>query len=283
MHQLNAGTERAEERGAHDSFLRRDGNSVTGYENRLKAHIRRLMPRSIRPHRILAGPLRGRIIVTSWHDYPAAILGRTERALLGWFERNVRLGETWLDVGAHYGYTAIALSRLVGPEGRVFAFEPMLATFGCLASTRTLNGFSQLTVLPFGLGVPENLECKRLPVVRGMVDSTIRYDLRSTEMLLVVRLDWLWDRLCDRQRRIDGIKIDVQGMETEAIRGMSTLLQEFAPKLVVEVHSGVNRGELTGLIESLGYSPAATPIEPAAGETMPKYLDDRSYYFHVRA
>ena len=90
----------------------------------LKAQIRRFMPRSVRPHRILAGRLRGYRIVTSWHDYPGAILGRTERPLLDWFDGHVRPGETWLDVGAHYGYTAIALSRLVGPQRRVFAFEP---------------------------------------------------------------------------------------------------------------------------------------------------------------
>ncbi|HEY6210465.1 MAG TPA: hypothetical protein VIW28_15495, partial [Gemmatimonadales bacterium] len=116
------------------------------------AHIRWLMPRAIRPHRILAGPLRGRTIVTSWHDYPGAILGRTERALLRWFERNVKAGETWLDAGAHYGYTAIALSELVGRSGRVFAFEPVLATAGHLARTRALNDLPQLIVVPFGLG-----------------------------------------------------------------------------------------------------------------------------------
>ena len=68
--------------------------------------------------------------MTSWHDYPAAILGRTEGALLAYFAKHASSGETWLDVGAHYGYTAIALSKLVGGNGRVFAFEPMLNTAG---------------------------------------------------------------------------------------------------------------------------------------------------------
>src|SRR2546425_11546720 len=104
----------------------------------LKRRLRFLLPRRIRPHRILRGRLRGYRIVTSWHDYPGAILGRTERPLLDWFEQNVEVGETWLDIGAHYGYTAIALSRLVGPAGRVFAFEPEIATCGHLALTRSL-------------------------------------------------------------------------------------------------------------------------------------------------
>src|SRR5260370_32759841 len=139
---------------------------------RLKELLRRFLPRAVRPHRILAGRLRGFRIVTTWHDYPAAILGTTERALLEWFEHNVQPGETWLDVGAHYGYTAIALSRLVGEGGRVFAFEPMLGTAGHLARTRNLNRFPRLSILPFGLGSTETLELCKLPTVRGMMDGT---------------------------------------------------------------------------------------------------------------
>src|SRR5437867_5167488 len=97
----------------------------------LTRRIRRFLPRFISPHSILAGPLRGARIYTSWHDYPGAILGTTERPLLEWFWRNVSPGETWIDAGAHYGYTAIALCRLVGSAGRVFAFEPVLSTAGC--------------------------------------------------------------------------------------------------------------------------------------------------------
>lgn len=61
----------------------------------------------------MSGPLRGVWLVTSWHDYLAGLTGHTERALLGWFEQHVQPGETWLDVGAHYGYTAFAIARRV--------------------------------------------------------------------------------------------------------------------------------------------------------------------------
>lgn len=245
----------------------------------VKSLLRRLMPRTIHCHRIWTGPLRGQQIVASWHNYPAAILGLTELPLLDWFSRNVHLGETWLDVGAHYGYTAIALSRLVGPQGRVFAFEPMLSTVGCLAQTRRLNDLPQLVVLPFALATPAgSLELRQLPTVRGMVDSTKR-DGQCTETILVTRLDWLWPQVCDCQERIDGIKIDVQGMEIEALRGMFDLLKAFKPKLVIEVHHGVVRNELLELVEAVGYLRRGVPIEPIGGEVEPQYVDDRSYVF----
>ena len=111
---------------------------------RLKEGLRSLLPRSLARHRILGGPLRGSAIVTSWHDYPAAILGKTELALLKWFGKNVGEGETWLDIGAHYGYTSIALCKLVGSAGHVYAFEPMLNTAGCVTRTRLLNDLAAI-------------------------------------------------------------------------------------------------------------------------------------------
>ena len=68
--------------------------------------------------------------MTSWHDYSAGLTGRTERGVLDWSGQYVRPGETWLDVGAHYGYAAFALARLVGPSGRVSTVEPVAATAG---------------------------------------------------------------------------------------------------------------------------------------------------------
>jgi FkbM family methyltransferase len=252
-------------------------------DGRFKQQIRRLLPRAVRPHRILAGPLRGFRIVTSWHDYPAAILGRTERKLLAWFESNVRAGETWLDVGAHYGYTAIALSRLVGVRGRVFAFEPISATAGHLARTRELNDLAQLAVIPCGLGSRGSKEVKRLPVRRGMADSTIPANDTSSATVVMATLDEVWGGISGSVRQIDGIKIDVQGMEAEAVAGMSTLLREFAPKLVIEFHSGVDRRKLLERLSNLGYSHVGVPIEPVPDETVPQYVDDRSYFFPAKA
>src|SRR5580704_13820043 len=108
----------------------------------IKEAARCLVSTQLRDHAIHTGFLNGAKIHTSWHDYPGAILGTTERSLLRWLAANVQPGETWLDVGAHYGYTAVALSRLVGESGRVFAFEPMTSTAGCIARTRSINGLS---------------------------------------------------------------------------------------------------------------------------------------------
>jgi FkbM family methyltransferase len=255
----------------------------------IKSLIRAILPRTIRPHRILFGPLKGQRIVTSWHDYPGAIMGSTERPLLKWFAENVKIGTTWLDIGAHYGYTAIALGRLVGQHGRVFAFEPMIGTAGYITRTRQLNNLMHLTVIPMGLSAPETLEVKKLPVTRGMVDSTLEihrpemFNLNETwmEPFIVTRFDWLWPCVCGENPQIDGVKIDVQGMEIEVLTGMIETLRRYQPKLVVELHRGVDREKFLHAIELAGYSCDAIPIEPIAGEASPLYMDDHSYFFHM--
>jgi len=243
--------------------------------NRVKEKIRRFLPRQVRPHRIVGGTLKGLKIVTSWHDYPGAILGTTETPLLRWFEGQVGPGETWIDVGAHYGYTAMALSRLVGNEGRVFAFEPILATAGCVVRTREINGLHNLVVLPFALNSCANISIHSLPVVRGMADST--HPDGCTQQIFGMALDSLWPSLCAGRPNIDGVKIDVQGMELSVIHGMKSLLRRWNPRLVVELHRGVDRAEFLQLLRECGYSEKSSAIDEAScGDEL---KDDTSYSF----
>ena len=115
-----------------------------------------------------------------------------------------------------------------------------------------------------------------------MVDRTVPAEGRPVAAFLTARLDWAWKQLCGEQRRIDGIKIDVQGMELETLRGMTGLLREFTPRLVLEVHHGVDRPMLLDLLESVGYARLGQAVE-TRGETSGVYLDDRSYAFTTSA
>ncbi len=243
----------------------------------LRNLFRYLLSRRISRKRILSGRLRGKIIVTSWFDYPAAILGYTERALLEWFYENVNPGDIWIDVGAHYGFTSIALCDIVGGNGRVFAFEPFLATAGCLSQTRYHNQFSQLMVFPLALAENEDFVTSKLPVSRGMLDSTMP-DGGLTDLLMVTSLDWLWPKISDGLNRINGVKIDVQGMEFSVLTGMKSLIRDYKPKLIIEFHKGVNREEILHLLDDLGYARTGHSIETQNGSS-DQYLDNHSYYF----
>jgi len=243
----------------------------------MKELIRRLLPAQLKTHRIRGGPLAGYRIHTSWHDYPGAIRGTTELPLLGWFARNVKAGETWLDVGAHYGYTAIALSKLVGPGGRVIAFEPVFSTAGCIARTRLANQLAQLQIVPVGLSSERGIVPKLLPVYRGMADSSI-VGASWDEQVLMAGFDSIWESISAGNLRIHGVKIDVQGMENAALAGMARSLHQWHPKLVIEFHKGVDRPAILDLLKSSGYSSQPESID-VASTTLE---DDKSYAFTAR-
>lgn len=246
-----------------------------------KAFLRRLLPARVKPHRILGGPLRGHTMVTSWQHNFSSLVGRTEPAVIAWFDRNAKPGETWLDIGANYGYTALALADRVGPNGHVYAFEPKLETAGCLAGTVAANRLSQITVVPMALSTCDTIASNRFTTAGSMAVGAQSGTVEGpVETLTVARLDWLWPRIAG-DRGIDGVKIDVQGMEIDVLRGMTKLLRMHTPKLIVELHSGVDRREFLDLLESCGYERRGAPVHDEASAE-PEYRDNFSYSFNKR-
>ena len=239
--------------------------------------MRLALPRRTKAHRVQGGPLRGSLIYTSWHDYPGAIRGTTERGLVDWFAANVKPGQTWLDVGAHYGYTAIALGRMVGSPGRVFAFEPVLGTAAHLVKTVSLNDLPHVSVLPMGLGDAPNVTSRQLPTRRGMAEESAHGAGDEVEVVQLVALDSIWPLLAGDDQRVDGVKIDVQGMELSTLMGMQQMLGTHHPLLIVEFHHGVDRRAVLALLRSAGYSGHPWSISTSAEAS--ELISDESYLF----
>jgi len=146
---------------------------------------------------------------------------------------------------------------------------------------RALNALSHVTVVPMALGACETLEFRRLASTRGMADSTLSPDASAGFVnVAVARFDWLWPALHGGDATIHGVKIDVQGMELETLGGMRDALARWRPRIVLELHAGVNREAVLSLLRELGYSSEAVAIEPVRGERTPQFLDNRSYAFH---
>jgi hypothetical protein len=129
------------------------------------------------------------------------------------------------------------------------------------------------------LGDCADVAIESLHVVKGMIDSTLQPSAEFKETFLVSRLDWLWPKISGSDAHIDGIKIDVQGMEIKVLEGMAEVARRYRPKLLVELHTGVSRTKVLEVMASIGYIPRGTPVEPLPGESDPMYADDRTYSF----
>jgi FkbM family methyltransferase len=187
----------------------------------------------------------------------------------------LRPGDTFVDVGANSGYFTLLAARRVGPRGRVFAFEPVPLTRAGLHDNLRLNRAGNVTVREEALAdLPGDAEFFVGPADhRGT--SSLRPIEAASETIHVrkARLDDL-----GLPGPVRAIKIDIEGAELLALRGMTELLRRDHPDLIVEVTDSFLRSmshsaaALCEFLRGLGYRmyvighDGVTPAEPGRGD-----------------
>jgi FkbM family methyltransferase len=178
----------------------------------------------------------------------------------------VQPGDCVLDIGANIGLYSLALSRAVGPAGRVIAFEPDPDNAALLRKNLDVNGCSNVTVIEDALG-DESKDVK-------LYESDDNRGALSTSDVLGVGEE---HAIRVRMRRGDAVlaelgvqprlaKIDVEGAEPLVIAGLGAqlpqvLMFEFVPHLLRA--AGRDPAEFLHRLRSAGYSLAA--VDPESG------------------
>jgi len=167
-------------------------------------------------------------------------------ALLG---ERIAPAMTVIDAGAHVGYFTCQAARLVGPRGLVLAFEPAPRNFELLTANVWRNGFSNVVCFPWALGATPGFGTLRLSA-----SNTGDHRLHGGEgELITVRVAAL-DEVLAIRGPVDVVKLDVQGSEHAAIRGMERLLAVSRSVLVaVELSPVDTRAAGTEPLELLSY------------------------------
>lgn len=201
---------------------------------------------------MLCGPLIGyrmKLDMRSGHRRYA--LGTYEPEVCALIQSHLRRGETAIDIGANIGYFTLLMAHMVGPAGRVIAFEPVASVYAVLCENLRLNRCDQVHV-----------ECKAVADVEGQ--GAMQSDL-SNPLSFIGRLSERGDLTVplvniDRYvetaglERLDFVKIDVEGAEDRVIRGMTKTLKRLHPTVLLEIHSNNNMesGALS-LLHTAGY------------------------------
>jgi len=170
----------------------------------------------------------------------------------------VKPGMQVLDIGANIGYYTLLLAHAVGPEGRVWAFEPVTAYREQLEWHLNRNGLAhRVRVVPYGLS-DTSVTC---PIAIGDTSATLHWcgerPATRTEQITLHRLDDVAGNL--GISRVDFIKLDVDGHEPKFLHGASKLLKEFHPPITLEfaqhcLHmAGSDVREQARLLSDLGY------------------------------
>jgi len=181
------------------------------------------------------GLLEGYRMRIEWARYRCFAYGNWEPELRDLVKAELKPGDVVADVGAHIGYYSLLFSRLVGPQGNVFSFEPVPQNFAFLTENLRLNSCS-------------NVE----PVNRAVLDrqTQIRIDLPEDDPLPIgvsfvtpsdkgsvlvdsVSLD---DYLLAKTGRVDFLKVDAECAEDLVLVGARHLIDRDHPRILMEVH-----------------------------------------------
>ncbi len=139
------------------------------------------------------------------------------------FRNEVKKGDVFVDIGANIGYYSLMASQLVGEEGKVFAFEPDPINCKLLWKNTKANGYVNIVIVQEA--VSDKTGETRLFLCENRGDNRI-YDSHDGRRSIVVPTTRLDDYFRDGSGRIDFVKMDIQGAEGGAIKGMLRVLKE---------------------------------------------------------
>ena len=150
------------------------------------------------------------LIMHGWYDK-----GQTD-----FFKHILKPGMVFIDIGANIGYFSLIAASIVGSAGKVVAFEPDDEHFDLLRRNIENNNYKNIT--PIKMAVSDTtgvVEFYRNPV-NLCAHSLIESEGYSMVKVAATTLDDFF-----HDERIDVIKIDVEGAEPIALRGMRGVIR----------------------------------------------------------
>ncbi len=154
------------------------------------------------------------------------LYGTYESGTLDVIRRCLSSGDTFVDVGSNIGLMSLFASRIVGESGVVYAFEPEQDTFAILQQNVSLNTVSNILSYSVALGSVggEALIYSNLEINRGSASLIKPYEREAAGRKVAV--DTLDHFVANHNiTQIKMMKIDVEGMELEVLKGATQVLE----------------------------------------------------------
>ena len=221
------------------------GISNTGWFGQLLRWPLKLVPRRARMP-ILQGPLAGQRWIAGSSNH-GCWLGSYEQEKVAEFSRRVQPGDVVFDIGAHVGYYTLLAAHLVGPRGRVVAFEPLPANLEILRQHLRLNKVTNVEVVAAALSDRAGTASFAVAADRSMGSLADHGELE-------VRVEVLDQLLASgRLPAPDCIKIDVEGAEYRLLSGARECLARHRPQLFLATHGAEVHRSCCTLLTAAGY------------------------------
>jgi|CXWL01.1.fsa_nt_gi FkbM family methyltransferase len=205
-----------------------------------------------------------------------------ESTFLELLQRFHRPGGVIIDGGANIGNHTLYFAKVVGAE--VIAFEPEPHNASCLAINLALNGISDRVQLhKHGLGQTSGMITLQMNVQSNFgsfttkLNSNQNSDQIADTMQVNVPVRSLDAVFGTKSGKIISIlKLDVEGMELDVLRGAKELIRSSLPVIAVECFTLEELGRVESFLEPMGYF----PVE-CVNATPTILFVSRNNYFHL--
>lgn len=191
----------------------------------------------------------GRILVNDKDQYLSRSFieyGEFSQGEVDLFEFAIQPEAVVADIGANFGAHTLVFAKRAR---HVYAFEPQRMVFNALCGTLALNNLTNVTAVNAAVGAEQgSLGCLDLdPEIDnnfgGLSFSEISPELATYEVPVIPFLD-----------PVNFMKIDVEGMEKEVLKGSAPMIQMCKPVIYVENDRKAKSEELIETLRALGYS-----------------------------
>ncbi len=206
----------------------------------LRAGLNQAAPRGKTPVRVAAGGLSGMELELDLQAEKDYWLGTYEPELQQAVQELVAPGMVAYDVGANIGYISLLLARHVGEKGQVFAFEALPDNVARLRANISRNGLQTRVSVCAGAVIDTARTVRFLIGPSGGMGkaegSSGREEVHYPGEVSVTGLS-LDEFVYDRGNPAPQVlKMDIEGGEVLAVKGMHRLLREARPLLLIELH-----------------------------------------------
>lgn len=169
------------------------------------------------------------------HGMLKIIRGEYEPEVTSLFCSLIRKGMTIFDIGAGVGYYTLLAAKRVGDDGLVVAFEPNPRLFELLVENVKINGWKNVKVIQSAVSDMCTKVLLNIPRV-GSSGSSISPTVSDKRIVVKsISLDEFLQQHEDVSE-IDLIKMDIEGGEVRAIKGMKEVIKKFKPIIICEIH-----------------------------------------------
>ncbi len=237
--------------------------------------VDRLAPAALRS----LGPFTTRVDGLTLHGanlaqqhYVRELLERREATLLRLLVEAVPVGGNVLDGGAYLGWLSLQAARAAGPQARIVAVEPHPVSAGLVEQNVAANGFAErVDVVRAALGSAVGRASFHLS--GGGDTSSLANRVGDVETIEVEVVTG--DALLGDDAVLDVIKLDLEGGELEALRGLERTIARSRERLTLFVEcypamlegAGTSAAELVAWLENAGFD--VEWIDEVSGGSVP--------------